>query len=140
MRRSAEGSSLKFLRYLYLGIAAGHCRINRSHDVGDMRLDETPVIRAQHHQRDCPSCQILLVPQPLIRGDEQTEARFFCSIEQRSVLQARLTLKPRRRNRVISHDKQPQLLRDAFVKKNFHPARKVSRGGWALFAAKSNTV
>ena len=82
----------------------------------------------------------MLVAQLLIHSDEQIETRHLRGVKQRSVFQARPTLKPSRRNRVMSLDKQPQFLRHAFIKQNFHPTCKVSTGGWALFAAKSNTA
>ena len=74
------GRWLLLFRYLNLGTAARRRRIDRGHDVGRIRLNEAPVIRAQHHERDFPSSQILLVAQLLIRRNEQIEACFLRSI------------------------------------------------------------
>lgn len=87
-----------------------------------MRFDRIPVIRTQNNQRHFSPPQVLLIPDLLIRRNEQLEARFFRCIQKRTVRQAGLSLKPRRYYRVISLDQKTQFLRNALVEDDSHRA------------------
>jgi hypothetical protein len=63
-------------------------RVDRSHDLGHIRFDQTSVICAQNQQRCFSPGQVLLIDDFLIGRDEKVKARLFGGTQQGSVLQA----------------------------------------------------
>ena len=106
------------------GIAA-RCRcVNRGDDPGNLRLDRRPVVRTQNHQCHLSAGKVLLIPDLLIRRDEQLEGRLFRRLQKRTVRQTGLPLKPHCYDRMISFDQKTEFLRNAFVEKDLHLACK----------------
>ncbi|HEY3837113.1 MAG TPA: hypothetical protein VGL72_11100 [Bryobacteraceae bacterium] len=62
-----------------------NCGVNRNSDLRQPSADESPPKLREHHERDFPTSEILLIPNVLVGRDKHVKSGFFRIIEKFAV-------------------------------------------------------
>ena len=79
------GQGLSFGGYINFGVAAGCRGSDRRDNSVNVTMHGRPLRIAKYHDGNSPPCQIMLVSDVFVCGEEDVEARFFSHAQQGAV-------------------------------------------------------